>query len=110
MVKSYLQQRPQNDVVNGYESDACFAESGVPQVSHLGPVLLLILINDITAKIKHYRKSLCADDLKIYSAVKLPADVALTQNDFNEIISWCHLNCMTLNVKKCFDIKYTRKK
>ncbi|CAH2087310.1 unnamed protein product [Euphydryas editha] len=108
--QSYLTQRPLKVAVNGFESDTYFAESGVPQGSHLGPLLFLVFINDITQNIKNCRCSLFADDLKIYKTVKTKSDIDLLQQDLNNIIEWCHHNKMTLNVEKCSHIKFTRKK
>ena len=43
---SYLMDRKQYMVLNGEQSPACIAISGVPQGSVLGPLLFLMYIND----------------------------------------------------------------
>lgn len=107
--RSYLNNRPQIVSVKGYESKVYFAKSGVPQGSHLGPVLFLIFINDITQHIKHCKYSLFADDLKIYKTINSDLDVKLVQEDINSIVNWCGANGMQLNPKKCFHIKFSKK-
>ncbi|CAH2084216.1 unnamed protein product [Euphydryas editha] len=108
--KSYLSRRPQSVAIKGFESNTYLASSGVPQGSHLGPLLFLVFINDITNEIKHCKISLFADDLKIYRTIKNNVDAGLVQKDLNAIFTWCQTNSMTLNVNKCFFIKYSRKK
>ena len=46
-LKSYISERYQKVVLIGMESNLCFLESGVPHGSIVGPLLFLILINDI---------------------------------------------------------------
>ena len=47
LFKSYLQNRPQMVKVGGITSNPMTVKCGVPQGSVLGPILLLIYINDI---------------------------------------------------------------
>ena len=108
--KSYLQHRVQRVVVNGCESSPFFATSGVPQGSHLGPILFLLFINDISFVIRNSRFLLFADDLKIYKTVSCTSDCVLVQQDLQRIMEWCNENGMCLNADKCFYIKYTQKK
>lgn len=108
--RSYLQRRSQIVAVNGYESRIYNAESGVPQGSHLGPVLFSLFIDDITAVIKHCKFSLFADDLKIYAKIHSLTDSTLIQHDLNRLQCWCEVNHMVINPKKCFFIKFTKKR
>ncbi|CAH2233670.1 jg10636 [Pararge aegeria aegeria] len=85
--ESYLHQRPQTVVVNGFESERYIARSGVPQGYHLGTLLFLAFINDITIVVKHCKCSLFADDLKIYKTAKSDEDIKLIQEDLNRIIA-----------------------
>lgn len=107
---SYLSRRSQILVVNGYESYPYFADSGVPQGSHLAPVLFSLFINDIIDHIHHCKYLMFADDLKIYRTINSNVDVTLIQEDLNRIEQWCHLNRMKLNVRKCSHIRFSRKK
>ncbi|XP_045448929.1 uncharacterized protein LOC123657427 [Melitaea cinxia] len=108
--RSYLVNRTLSVTVKGYTSDPFIATSGVPQGSHLGPILFLLFINDITQSIKYSECSIFADNLKIYWVIKNAEDSCLLQKDLNSIQDWCTKNKMILNASKCAHIKFTRKK
>lgn len=106
---SYLYDRLLSVAVHGFKSDDYIARSGVPQGSHLEPILFLIFINDISDSVKHCRYSIFADDLKLYLCVKSQSDVTLLQNDIAAVNEWCVSNKMILNPRKCVHTKFTRK-
>ena len=70
-LESYLQNRIQRVVLNGFHSDYSVIESGVLQGSVLGPLLFLIYINDLERKIKSHVKFF-ADDTMLFSMIKDP--------------------------------------
>lgn len=65
-IESYLCGRTQYVKMMGWKSQSFPVTSGIPQGSHLGPLLFLVFINDVTSVIKSSECSLYADDLKIY--------------------------------------------
>lgn len=107
-VESYLQKRSQLVNICGFKSAEIEVASGVPQGSHLGPLLFLIFVNDLCVNIKSNFK-FYADDLKIYRVINNDLDKLILQTDINYICDWCHLNQMYLNPTKCFYIKFSRK-
>lgn len=107
---SYLQRRSQVIAIKGYISQPYYAISGVPQGSHLAPVLFSLFINDLTAEIRNCKFLMFADDLKIYRVISERSDTNKIQNDLNRIQNWCSRNFMALNTKKCYHIKFSRKK
>ena len=68
LFKSYLSNRKQRVVINGFEFEWGLIEAGVPQGSVLGPLLFLIYINDlengIISNVKFF-----ADDTSLFSIV-----------------------------------------
>lgn len=105
---SYLKDRSFYVVVNGYKSNTFSIASGVPQGSHLGPLLFNIFINDISECFCCSIPYLYADDLKFSRVIESPADVCLLQSDVDRLQEWCSDNLMNLNIKKCLHIKFSR--
>ena len=91
-LSDYLTNRTLNVNINGTISDPFVAGSGVPQGSHLGPILFLIFINDITEFIKFSQILLFADDIKLFRKIDDHADYVNLQSDLNNIKKWCSLN------------------
>ena len=77
--ESYLRNREQPVVLNGYYSDYSEIESGVPQGFVLGPLLFLIYINDLKRNVKSNIKFF-ADDTMLFSIVDNPA---ISANELN---------------------------
>lgn len=107
---SYLLDRKSSVVVNGESSDTYNIDSGVPQGSHLGPLLFNIFINDIGQCFKHSNYFLFADDLKFFRVIDCSTDVLKLQEDIDNLNLWCEANVMCLNVSKCFSMQFSRKK
>lgn len=108
-LKSYLKERTFHVVVNGYSSKTYNIASGVPQGSHLGPILFNIFVNDVTECFQQSTPFMFADDLKIARVVSSYTDMSLLQEDLNRLSKWCKDNCIKLNSNKCLHIKFTRK-
>lgn len=109
-VRSYLSDRKQFVRYAGVISNEILVTSGVPQGSHLGPLLFIIFINDLSYLLRMIKFLLYADDLKIYTVVRNNNDSELLQNNLNIVHNWCSLNGMELNVDKCMVISFSRKK
>jgi len=109
-LSSYLVGRTQIVKFQGYFSKLIYATSGVPQGSHLGPILFNIFICDLSRQLSNVNHLLFADDLKIFCRISSPEDSAFLQSKLNDLDNWCSINKLTLNVAKCNIITFSRKK
>ena len=106
--KSYLSDRRQIVKIGTFLSKIIHVPSGVPQGSHLGPLLFNIFINDINECFTTCLFLLFADDLKLSCIIKSPDDCGKLQYDLNNLVDWCEINGMELNPTKCKIMTYTR--
>ena len=108
--QSYLSDRQQYVTYNGEESSKKGINCGVPQGSILGPLLLIIYINDISNVCQHMMSLLFADDTNLFQSGK---DVIQLQQeveaDLNQISEWLKINQLSLNIKKTHFIVFTNK-
>ena len=108
-ITNYLSHRKQRVIIDGQSSNRSNDSAGVPQGSVLGPLLLLIYINDITKKLKS--DYLLYADHTLFHIVGDPVTSSLKlDNDLSEIedLAWKWLvsvnpsktECMTFSVKR----------
>ncbi|CAG9107573.1 unnamed protein product [Plutella xylostella] len=104
---SYLRGR-QQAICSGpsVQSDWADLTAGVPQGGILSPLLFSTFINSVTSNL-HCSYHLYADDLQIYSHVKideLDAGIAGVNGDLDEILRWSQNFGISVNPKKCQSI------
>ena len=58
--------------------------------------------------INHSEYLLFADDLKMYRVIESSSDNDYLQEDLCNLYNWSKINCLSLNVKKCFCISFGR--
>lgn len=107
-LKSYLSNRSQCVNILGSKSRFFKVTSGVPQGSHLGPLLFIIFINDVANLFKYSKCLMYADDLKLFLSVKSILDAISLQSDIDLLSNWCQYNCLYLNINKCKAMSYHR--
>ena len=71
----------------------------------MGPVLFLILINDINNGIDS-DVSLFADDTRVIRPVKKHSDVEALQDDLEKLYQWQEVNNMAFNSNKIEVLRY----
>jgi len=77
-ILSYFSNRTQMVCLNNKISKIINVTSGVPQGSHLGPLLFGLMINDLPYVIKSSTVLMYADDVKLYLPTCLP-------NSYNDL-------------------------
>ena len=105
-IKSFLTNRTQKVMVNGFLSEPAPVISGVPQGSVLGPLLFLILIGEIDRDIAESFISSFADDTRLSRAVSGVRDASALQTDLEKIYQWSIENNMMFNSKKFEVVRY----
>ena len=99
-IKSFLQDRRQQVVVNGSTSGIAPVISGIPQGTVLGPVLFVIYINDLLDEISS-DGLMFADDAKIFRQITSREDATKLQNDLQKLEEWSDTWLLRFNAEKC---------
>ena len=97
---SYLSDRSQYVCVNGKLSAVGAMQTGVPQGSILGSLLLCIFINDLPLHIqdKTVRNSPFADDSSLDTSGKTLKEIEeRLQKSITKVCDWCKKNGMSLH-------------
>ena len=105
-ISSWLSGRSQQVVLDGQASDPVPVLFGVPQGSVLGPILLLIFINDLPDNIK---SSVClfADDCVLYRNIHSLQDCLILQEDLDSLGLWEADWQRKFSVAKCHFMRVT---
>ena len=107
LLHNILSGRDQIILANGIKSKASLVKSGVPQGTVLGPILFLVLINDIDKDISDESFiSLFADDTRIARKVSSEEDIEALQSDLEKLYNWQADNNMLFNSNKFEILRY----
>ncbi|KAA5655415.1 reverse transcriptase family protein [Pseudomonas aeruginosa] len=91
-LESYVRDRSQAVTFNGFCSSFAPVPSGVPQGSHLGPMLFNIYVNDVSNVFRKSKFIMYADDKKVYKVIKSLNDCLELQDDLNNLFVYCQNN------------------
>ncbi|XP_050527790.1 uncharacterized protein LOC126897890 [Daktulosphaira vitifoliae] len=104
-------------VTNGGRVDAIYTDmkKAFDTVNHkvlidLSPLLFLIFMNDLSDVFQHSSYLCFADGVKIYSNIRRVHDSHNLQADLCRFYNWCVVNGLCLNVSKCAQITFSRKR
>ena len=101
---SFLCDRRQAVKIKNIVSPSMPVHAGVPQGTKLGPILFLLMINDLTSETQllssHWKY---VDDLTISEVISSGGTSSL-QKDLDVIAQWSSRNNMNLNPKKCKEL------
>ena len=107
-VYSYLEGHSQRVRLQGFISEPIEVTSGVPQGSHLGPILFLLFVNDLVSGLKFVKGLLYADDFKAYEIVRSINDAILFQADLDYLSQWSYANGLDFNLSKCKILSFSK--
>ena len=108
--KSYLENRSQGCFVNGHLSHERPIKCGVPQGSVLGPLLILIFINDLPNCFNSGTAAMYADDTTVTGDDTASLEMQINK-ELECLNKWLVVNKLSLNVSKTeFMLVTTRQK
>lgn len=109
-IMSFVTNRRYILKIDGKETNEQFtSRSSVPQGSHIGPLLFLLMTRDITACVQAPVKLLSfADDLKFFAKVINDEQRRQLQQCVDKLFSWSQENRMELNKMKTYFVSYTK--
>ena len=109
LFSSYLSNRKQFVVVDGFKSDIKDVQAGVPQGSRLGPLLWILYVNDIMENLES-EVLLFADDTCLFASARDPTEtVEVLNRDLAKINEWAVKWKVTFNPSKSKDLIFTNK-
>jgi len=102
---SFLVERQQRVKFSEYLSDWLTLNKGIPQGSYLGPLIFLILINDLTAGCLLHK---FVDDTNLTEIIPKDGSSKIS-SIINDVISWSCKNLMNINWSKMKDVAIVTK-
>ena len=96
---SFLANRKQRVVLDGFSSDTVKVTSGVPQGSILGPLLFILSVDNINCLpiSRNSSLSMYADDIAYWREIRCNEDVVRAQSDLNMISDEIEAQDLRLN-------------
>ncbi len=99
-VCNFLSNRRQSVKIDNFQSEWGFVNAGVPQGTTLGPILFIIMINDLELTSSNTNHWKYVDDVTISENVNRN-EISTLQSDLDSIETWSRNNNMKLNGIKC---------
>ena len=84
-IHNFLTARTQEILANGAKSAASNVKSGVPQGTVLGPMLFIIMINDLSDSAEDSLVSMFADDTRVTRIIREEDDLEKLQDDLDRV-------------------------
>ena len=115
LLQSYLTNRKQKVKLIDDSGTAIFSEErnitcGVPQGSILGPLLILIYVNDLQNASTLFHAITFADDTNLFMAASSIGSLCESVNsELEKVKTWLNCNRLSLNVSKTSYQLYTKK-
>lgn len=99
---SFLSNRKQRVKLGESISEWAVVNAGVPQGTKLGPILFLVMVNDLVPpNCQHWKY---VDDVTILEVMPRHGQ-SIIQSDLDHIVAWSTSNYMKLNPKKCKELR-----
>lgn len=108
-LQTYLENRTQYVKLHQSRSKAFSVDSGVPQGSHLGPLLFITVMNVLPSFLDGVYILIYADDVKIFIPVSCLKDCQNLQWNIELFSSFCRKFGLKINVSKCNVVSFSRK-
>lgn len=108
-LSSFLHNRCQYVNFRNHISQKISVTSGVPQGSHIGPLLFVMFVNDVVKFLPECNILMFADDFKIYASGKEYHNFHCLNMYLQKFHQWCSKNYLLLNVNKCSVISFSRR-
>lgn len=99
-ISSFLSSWSYRVKLSHFLSNPFSPTSGVPQGTHLGPILFILFTLDLPLCLRFCVALSFADDTKIFRQVSSLADTTLIQLDINSFVDWCASNGLHINTTK----------